>query len=100
MAFVSLFCHKFVIRKLILPFSSLIMEANSFTRLKLPTPISNLKLKKLVSYLNLLYTFMRSSPGVSTLILFFITVTEVPAIFTDADARIKGVQIGDHEIRQ
>ena len=40
---------------------------------------------------------MRSSLGVSTLILFFITVTEVPAIFTDADARIKGAQIGDHE---
>ena len=39
------------------------------------------------------FTLMRSWPGVSTLILFFITVTEVPAIFTDADARIKGVQI-------
>ena len=32
---------------------------------------------------------MRTLPGVSTLILFYITVTEVPAIFTDADTRIK-----------
>ena len=43
---------------------------------------------------------MRSLPGVSTLILFYITVPEVPAIFTDANSRIKGVQIGDHEIKQ
>ena len=43
---------------------------------------------------------MRSSPGVSTFILFYITVAEVPAIFTDADTRIKEVQIGDHEIKQ
>ena len=46
MAFVSLFYHKFVIREFILSFSSLVMETNSFTRLKLHTPISNLKLKK------------------------------------------------------
>ena len=45
-AFISLFYHKFVIRKFILPFLSLVMETNSFTRLKLHTPISNLKLKK------------------------------------------------------
>ena len=43
---------------------------------------------------------MRSSPGVSTLILTYITVAEVTAIFTDADARVKGVQIGYHEIKQ
>ena len=43
---------------------------------------------------------MRSSPGVSTLILFYITVAEVATIFTDADPRINGVQIGDHEIKQ
>ena len=42
---------------------------------------------------------MRSSPGASTLMLLYITVAEVPAIFTDADTRIKGVQIGDHEIK-
>ena len=43
---------------------------------------------------------MRSSPGVSTLILLSITVAEVPFISTDPDTRIKGVQIGDHEIKQ
>ena len=44
--FLSLLYHKFVICKFILPFLSLVMETNSFTRLKLRTPISNLKLKK------------------------------------------------------
>ena len=34
------------------------------------------------------------------LILLYVTVAEVPAIFTDADTRIKGVQIGDHKIKQ
>ena len=43
---------------------------------------------------------MRSSPGVYTLILSYVTVVEVPAIFTDADKRIKGVQTGDHKIKQ
>ena len=43
---------------------------------------------------------MKSLPGVSTLILLYITLAEVPAIFTDADTRIKGVQIGDHKIKQ
>ena len=43
---------------------------------------------------------MRSSPGVSTLTLLYITVGEVPVIFIDADTRIKRVQIGDHEIKQ
>ena len=43
---------------------------------------------------------MRSSPGVSTLILLYVTVAEVPVIFTDADTRIKGVQIGEHKIKQ
>ena len=32
---------------------------------------------------------MRALAGVSTLILFDITVAEVPAIFSDADTRIK-----------
>ena len=36
----------------------------------------------------------------STLILLYVTVAVVPAIFIDADTRIKGVQIGDHEIKQ
>ena len=67
-ALVTLFYHKFVIRKFSLPFSSLVMETNSFTRLKFHTPISNLKLKKMVSYLNLSPLY-RSSPGMHTLIL-------------------------------
>ena len=36
----------------------------------------------------------------STLVLLHVTVAEVPTIFTDADTRIKGVQIGDHKIKQ
>ena len=43
---------------------------------------------------------MRSSSGVPTLILFYITVDEVPPIFIDAGERISGVQIGDHESKQ
>ena len=97
--FVSLFYHKFVICKFILPFLSLVMETNSFTRLKLRTPISNLKLKKW-SPIWTFYPYMRSSPGVSTLILLYATVAEVPAIFNDANTRIKEVQIGDHKIKQ
>ena len=98
-AFVSLFYHKFVIHKFILPFLSLVMETSSFTRLKLHTPISNLKLKKWPPIWTF-YLYMRSSPGVHTLILLYVTEDEVPAIFTDADTRIKGVQIGDHKIKQ
>ena len=37
--------HKLVICKFILAFLSLLIETNSFTRLKLRAPISNLKLK-------------------------------------------------------
>ena len=37
---------------------------------------------------------------VSTLILLYITVDEVLAIFIDNDTRIKGVQLGNHEIKQ
>ena len=33
-----------------------------------------------------------------TLILTYITMAEVPAIFTDADTRIKSVQIGGHDL--
>ena len=36
----------------------------------------------------------------STLILLYITVVEVLAIFINADTRIKGVQMGDHETKQ
>ena len=38
--------------------------------------------------------------GVSTLILLYITVVEILAIFINADKRIKGVQVGDHETKQ
>ena len=77
--FVSLFYHKFAICKFILLFLSLVMKTNSFTRLKLHTPILNLKLKKW-SPIQTFYPYMRSSPKVSTLTLLYITVTEVPAI--------------------
>ena len=36
----------------------------------------------------------------SPLIILYITVTEVLVIFNEADTRIKGVQIEDHEIKQ
>ena len=35
-----------------------------------------------------------------TLILLYVTVAEGPTIFADADTRIAGKQIGDHEIKQ
>ena len=53
----------------------------------------------MVSYVTF-YPYMRSSPGVYTLILLYFTVAEVLAIFTDADTRIKGEQIGDHKVKQ
>ena len=34
------------------------------------------------------------------LILLYIAVAEVLAIFIDADTRIKGVETGDHETKQ
>ena len=43
---------------------------------------------------------MKSSPGVYTLILLYATVAEVLAIFTDADTKIKRVQIRHHKIKQ
>ena len=46
------------------------------------------------------YSYNRSLAGVSTLILLNITVVEVLAIFINADRRIKGVQIEDHETKQ
>ena len=65
--FVSLLCHKFVICKFILPFLSLVMETNSFTRWKLHSPISNLKLKT-CSPIWIFYPYMRSSPELYTLV--------------------------------
>ena len=46
------------------------------------------------------FIYIRSLPEVSTLILLYITVVEVLAIFINADRRIKGVQIGGHETKQ
>ena len=43
---------------------------------------------------------MRSSPGVSTLILVYVTVAKVRAIFIDADTKKKGVQLSDYELKQ
>ena len=43
---------------------------------------------------------MRSPPGVATLILVYSTVAEVLVIFNDANTTIKGVKIGDPEIKQ
>ena len=53
----------------------------------------------MVSYLTF-YPYMTSSPGVYTPILLYVTVAEALPIFTDADTRTKGVQIGDHKIKQ
>ena len=96
--FVSLFCYKFVFRKFILPFLSLVMETNSFTRLKLHTPISNLKLKKW-SPIWTFYPYMRSSPEVSTFMLLYVTVAEVPAISLMLIQGLKEDK-GDHKIKQ
>ena len=53
----------------------------------------------MVSYLILLPLYEEFA-RVSTLILLYITVAEVLAIFIDLDTRIKGVQLGDYEIEQ
>ena len=99
MPFASLFCHKFVLLKSVLSFLGLVMQTYSFTWLKLRTPISNLKLKQMVSYLIFLPLHEEFARGVP-LILLYTTVTEVLSIFLDANARIKGAQIGDDEIKQ
>ena len=52
------------------------------------------------SYLNILSLYEEFSRAVHSRTLLYVTVAEVPAIFTDADTRIKGVQIGDHRIKQ
>ena len=72
----------------LLPFSSLVMETNSFTRWKLRTQISSPKLTR-SSPIWTFYPYIQSSPRMSTLALLCITVAEVPVIFTDADTRNK-----------
>ena len=58
----------------------------------------------MVASLNLLTLYEEFDRGVLSYMLLwlrlYVTVTEVPAIFIDADTRIKGVQIGDHKIKQ
>ena len=51
----------------------------------------------MVSYLIILPLY---EEFVSTIMLLYATVAEVLAFFTDADIRIRGVQIGDDEIKQ
>ena len=43
---------------------------------------------------------MSSFPGVSTLILLYITAAEVFPIFFDAYKPIKRVETGDYEVKQ
>ena len=52
----------------------------------------------MVSYLIFL-PLMRNSPGVSNLLLLYITLTEVLAISNDADTKTEGVQMQEHEIK-
>ena len=99
MHFVSLFYHKFVIRKLILPFSSLVMETNLFTRLKFCTPISNPKLKKMVSYLKLLPLYEEFAKGVTSHTVLYYCGWGTCHLHWSC-TRTKGVQIEDHEIKQ
>ena len=42
----------------------------------------------------------RVRQGCPLSVLSYITATETLAIFNDADTRIKGVEIGNHEIKQ
>ena len=63
------------------------METNSFTWLELRTPISNLK-------------FLPLYEEFAIVAHFHTVISEVPAIFSNVDTRIKGAQIGDHEIKQ
>ena len=58
------------------------------------------KTKNIFSYLNILSLYEEFSRAVHSRTLLYVTVAEVPAIFTDADTRIKGVQIGHHKIKQ
>ena len=46
------------------------------------------------------YPYIKSLAQISTLLLLYIAVVETLPIFINADRRIKGVQIGDHEPKQ
>ena len=73
------------------------MKTISSARLKLPTPVSKLENW---SPIWTFYIYIRSLPEESTIILFCNTVAEVADIFTVADTRIEGAQIGNHETKQ
>ena len=69
------------------------MTEIAYTNIKSKTKINGL-------LFDFFYAYIRNLAEVSTLILLYITVVEVFAIFINADRRIKGVQIGDHETKQ
>ena len=69
------------------------MTEIAYTNIKSKTKINGL-------LFDFFYPYIRNLAEVSTLILLYITVVEVFAIFINADRRIKGVQIGDHETKQ
>ena len=92
MSLVNLLCHKFVLRKFIFKFG----YEDKFvhmTKVTYTSILSETKINGLLIFLPLYKRFGR----VSTLILLYITVVVLLAVFINADRRIKGVQIGDHE---
>ena len=70
------------------------METNSFTRLKVAYTNIESKTRKMVSYLNLLPLYEEFSRGADS------HAVMLPTIFTNADTRIKEVEIGHHKIKQ
>ena len=98
MSLVNLLCHKFVLRKFILPFLRLVYGHNFVHMIEVA--YTNIQSKTKIHGLLIFYPYVRSLPEISTLILLHITVVEVLAIFINADGRIKGVQIGDHKTKQ
>ena len=75
-----------------LSFVSLVTGANSFTLFHLLMPISNLKVKQMMSYP---YPKILSE---FSLLLCIIKDQALP-IFFDVHTRTKGTHIGDHEIK-
>ena len=74
------------------------METNSFTWLKLHTPISNLKIK-INDLLSDPLILILVRQGCLLFMLLYNIVAEVLVNFINADRRIKGIQRGDHEIK-
>ena len=61
---------------------------------------TNIQSENRINGLLSFYPYTRSLQGVPSIILLYIIMTKTLVIFIDADARIKRVQIGDHEIKQ